>query len=116
MNRTELAAYCKGLAGATEDYPFGPDPLVMKVGGKMFALIGTNGSVDNLSLKCEPHMAELLRMEHEAVKPGYHLSKKHWNTVTMDGSIPAGDIREMIRHSHELVFKGLTKAQRAELS
>ncbi|OUS76502.1 MmcQ-like protein [Paenibacillus sp. MY03] len=115
MKRAELTAYCKGLNGAMEDYPFGPDPLVMKVGGKMFALIGTNGSVDNISLKCEPHMAELLRMEHEAVKPGYHLNKKHWNTVTIDGSVPDNDIKEMIRHSYELVVKGLTKAQRAEL-
>lgn len=110
------AAYCKGLKGAVEDYPFGPEPLVMKVGGKMFALLGVNDGIANISLKCEPHMAELLRMQHEAVKPGYHLNKKHWNTVTLDGSIPDDEVREMIDHSYELVVRGLTRAQRAELA
>ncbi|MDQ6418838.1 MmcQ/YjbR family DNA-binding protein [Paenibacillus sp. LHD-117] len=113
---SELAEYCKGLKGASEDYPFGPEPLVMKVGGKMFALLGANGDVANISLKCEPHMAELLRMQHAAVNPGYHLNKKHWNTVTIDGSIPDEEIREMIDHSYELVVRSLTKAQRAELA
>lgn len=114
--KEELASYCMGHKGAKEDYPFGPEPLVIKVEGKMFALIGVNGSIANISLKCEPHMAELLRMEHEAVKPGYHLNKKHWNTVTMDGSVPVAELKSMIDHSYELVVKSLTKAQRAALA
>ncbi|WP_461671285.1 MmcQ/YjbR family DNA-binding protein [Mycobacterium tuberculosis] len=116
MDKQELATYCRGLKGAMEDYPFGPDPLVMKVGGKMFALIGSNSGVANLSLKCEPHMAELLRLQHAAVKPGYHLNKKHWNTVTIDGTVTDEELREMIDHSYELVVRGLTRAQRAELA
>lgn len=114
--KEELASYCMSHRGATEDYPFGPEPLVIKVEGKMFALIGVNGSVANISLKCEPHMAELLRMEHEAVKPGYHLNKKHWNTVTMDGTVPKAELESMIDHSYELVVKSLTKAQRSALA
>ncbi|MHA6481881.1 MmcQ/YjbR family DNA-binding protein [Paenibacillus sp. strain BS8-2] len=114
MDMLSIRAYCQGLKGTTEDYPFGPEPLVMKVGGKMYALLGTNDGVINLSLKCEPHMAELLRMQHEAIKPGYHLNKKHWNTVTIDGSLSDEELCEMMMHSYELVVRGLTKAQRAE--
>lgn len=112
----ELAGYCKEHRGAKEDYPFGPEPLVMKVDGKMFALIAETAGVAAISLKCEPHMAELLRMEHEAVKPGYHLNKKHWNTVTVDGAVPVNELRAMIDHSYELVVGTLTKAQRARLA
>lgn len=114
-SKAELARHCLTYAGAREDYPFGPEPLVVKVGGKMFALIGENDGIANISLKCDPHMAELLRMEHEAVKPGYHLNKKHWNTVTADGTVPDTELQWMIGHSYELVVKGLTKAQRLEL-
>ncbi|MHA7965161.1 MmcQ/YjbR family DNA-binding protein [Paenibacillus sp. CAU 1782] len=103
------------LPGAVEDYPFGPEPLVMKVGGKMFALIGENHEIPNISLKCEPLMAELLRQAHSAVKPGYHLNKKHWNTVTADGSVPEEELRDMIKNSYELVVRGLTKVIRESL-
>lgn len=113
--KEELTTYCMEHRGATEDYPFGPEPLVIKVGGKMFALIGVNNSVAAISLKCEPHMAELLRLEHEAVKPGYHLNKKHWNTVTLDGTVPIAELEAMIDHSYELVVASLTKAQRKAL-
>ncbi|MCR2807644.1 MmcQ/YjbR family DNA-binding protein [Paenibacillus soyae] len=112
----ELARYCKEHRGAKEDYPFGPEPLVMKVDNKMFALISGTGGVTSISLKCEPHMAELLRLEHVAVKPGYHLNKKHWNTVTVDGSVPDAELQAMIDHSYELVVGTLTKAQRARLA
>lgn len=103
--------YCLSLKFAEKDYPFGPEPLVMKVGGKMFALIADNA----ISLKCDPVIAENLREQHEAVKPGYHLNKKHWNTVTVDGSIPLGEINDMIAHSYALVFKGLPKAERSRI-
>ena len=111
----ELAQYCMTLRGASEDYPFGPEPLVMKAGGKMFALIGENDGIPSLSLKCEPLMAELLRQAHPAVKPGYHLNKKHWNTVTIDGSVPETELADMIKNFYELVVRGLTKAARESL-
>lgn len=114
-NKAELTAYCLKLSGAFEDYPFGPEPLVMKVGGKMFAIIGVNGSEANISLKCEPHMAELLRLQYEAVKAGYHLNKKHWNTITIDGSLTNVELQEMVDHSYELVVASLTKVQRLQL-
>lgn len=100
--------YCLSLKCAEKDYPFGPEPLVMKVGGKMFALIADNV----VSLKCDPVIAENLREQHAAVKPGYHLNKKHWNSVEVDGTIPLPEVCDMIAHSYELVFKGLTKAER----
>lgn len=103
--------YCLSMKCAEKDYPFGPEPLVMKVGGKMFALISENV----VSLKCDPVIAENLREQHEAVKPGYHLNKKHWNSVTVDGTIPLDEIRDMIAHSYELVFKGLPKAERVRI-
>lgn len=115
-SKEQLAQYCLMHRGAVEDYPFGPEPLVMKVEGKMFALIGVNDGIANISLKCEPHMAELLRMQYEAVKPGYHLNKKHWNTVTIDGTVPTAELAAMIDQSYDLVAKSLTKAQRAKLA
>lgn len=113
-----IAAYCLSKKAATEDYPFGPLPLVAKVGGKMFALLSltAEGKVDNLSLKCDPVIAENLREQHAAVQPGYHLNKKHWNTVILDGSLTEEDLHKMIDHSYELVLKGLPKADRMAIS
>ncbi|KOP64726.1 MmcQ-like protein [Bacillus sp. FJAT-18019] len=116
--RSPLIAYCLSKKAAAEDYPFGPLPIVMKVGGKMFALITTTegDKVSHISLKCDPVIAENLRQQHEAVQPGYHLNKKHWNTVTIDGSLSETDLHDMIDHSYELVLKSLTKAQRTAIS
>lgn len=100
--------YCLSMKCAEKDYPFGPEPLVMKVGGKMFALISDNV----IALKCDPVIAENLREQYVAVKPGYHLNKKHWNSVTVDGTIPLDEVCDMIKHSYELVFQGLPKAER----
>lgn len=114
----QLVAYCTAKKGAAQDYPFGPAPLVMKVGGKMFALLsepGENGWV-HISLKCDPIIAENLREQHEAVQPGYHLNKKHWNTVTVDGSLSFADLQDMIDHSYDLVFRSLTKTVRDSIS
>jgi predicted DNA-binding protein (MmcQ/YjbR family) len=111
----ELAQFCMTFRGASGDYPFGPEPLVMKAGGKMFALIGETDGIPSLSLKCEPLMAELLRQAHPAVKPGYHLNKKHWNTVTIDGSVPEAELADMIKNSYDLVVRGLAKAARESL-
>lgn len=106
-----LIEYCLSKPGAKEDHPFGPDPLVAKVGGKMFALV----SGTSISLKCDPVIAENLREQYEAVTPGYHLNKKHWNSIRVDGSIPENELEDMIDHSYELVVKGLPKAARVGL-
>lgn len=113
----QLEKYCLSKKGATQEYPFGPDPAVMKVGGKMFALLpvpGNSGesSTISISLKCDPVIAENLREQHACVTAGYHLNKKHWNTVVVDGSLPMDDLRAMIDHSYDLVLKGLSKAAR----
>ncbi|WP_410772142.1 MmcQ/YjbR family DNA-binding protein [Fontibacillus sp. BL9] len=111
----KLVSYCLSKKGAVEDYPFGPEPLVMKVGGKMFALITVPGEQDatvSISLKCDPVIAANLREQHECVQPGYHLNKTHWNTVVADGSLPMDDMQAMIDHSYELVLGSLTRAAR----
>ena len=103
---------CRALAGATEGYPFGEGALVFKVGGKMFAILGA----DSVSLKCDPVFAVAFREQYPAVTAGYHLDKRHWNTVVLDGSVPAEVIDEWITDSYELVLSGLTRAQRQALS
>lgn len=114
MNKQELIRYCLTRTGAVEDFPFGPEPSVMKVGGKMFALISEDGAA-SISLKCDPFEADLLRAQYEAVKPGYHLNKRHWNTVTVDGSVPVQELLDMIDQSYGLVVRSLTKAEREKL-
>ena len=104
--------YLLGKPEAMEDYPFGPDVAVMKVRGKMFATLGEEQGEGRMSLKCDPDQALALRDIFAAVLPGYHMNKKHWNTVRLDGSIPVGEIERMIDHSYALVVKGLTKKVR----
>ncbi|EFM10001.1 protein of unknown function DUF419 [Paenibacillus curdlanolyticus YK9] len=111
MDVSNVKAYCLSKRGAEETYPFGPEPLVCKVGGKMFALL----SPDSVSLKCDPVIALNLREQHDAVKPGYHLNKKHWNTVEFHSSLTEGELWDMIDHSYTLVVNSLTKVQRAAL-
>lgn len=113
----EIITYGFSKKGATEDYPFGPDPLVMKVGGKMFALISKSGEkqISSISLKCDPVIAENLREQHAAIQPGYHLNKKHWNSVILDGSLTISDVQDMIDHSYELVYNSLSKAMRVSI-
>ena len=94
--------YCGSRLDAREDWPFGPDVLVFKVGGKIFALLNFNDPAE-LSLKCDPDRAEILRELYPAIVPGYHLNKRHWNTVTLDGSVPAAECVGLIDHSYELV-------------
>jgi predicted DNA-binding protein (MmcQ/YjbR family) len=103
---------CRSLRGATEGYPFDSEALVFKVGGKIFAIFGD----DTVSLKCDPALALALREEYPtAVTPGYHLSKRHWNTVRLDGSVPSELIAEWIEDSYDLAVAGLTRAQRSAL-
>jgi predicted DNA-binding protein (MmcQ/YjbR family) len=115
MKLETLRAYLLAQPGAVATYPFGPQPLVVKAGGKMFALVSEDSTPLQVSLKCEPAHAQFLRDSFPAVQPGYHLNKQHWNTVTLDGSIPEEGIRAMIDESYRLVAKGLSKAARRQL-
>ncbi|MBE3648184.1 MULTISPECIES: MmcQ/YjbR family DNA-binding protein [Paenibacillus] len=112
----QIVAYGLSQKEAVKDYPFGADPLVLKVGGKMFALLTEKDGISHVSLKCDPVIAENLRQQNKAIKPGYHLNKKHWNTVEVDNSFPLEDLYSMIDHSYELVFKSLTRAQREAIT
>src|ERR687887_568714 len=115
MNPAELRDYCLSFAGAEETFPFGPKTSVFKVAGKMFALSQLGADSLRVSLKCEPDLAEALRGAHEAVIPGYHLNKRHWNTVILDGSLPDEQVRDMIEDSYDLVVSQLPKARRRAL-
>ncbi len=111
-----LQTYCLAKREATEDFPFGDDTPVYKVVGKMFALLGIGiGSELRLTLKCDPEHALFLRETYPAVQGGYYMNKRYWNTVTLDGSIPDGEIFTMIDESYRLVVGGLKKADRARL-
>ncbi len=102
-------------SGAVEEFPFGPAPSVFKVGGKIFAISDLESSPLKVSVKCEPELAEQLRATYSAVVPGYHLNKRHWNTVTLDGSLEDATVLEMIEDSYDLVIAGLSKAVRERL-
>jgi predicted DNA-binding protein (MmcQ/YjbR family) len=115
MNPAGLREHCLSLAGAEETFPFGPETSVFKVAGKMFALSQLDADSLRVSLKCEPDLAEALREAHAAVIPGYHLNKRHWNTVIVDGSLSDEDVREMIDDSYDLVVSKLPSARRRAL-
>ena len=104
-----------GMPGVTEETPFGPEVLVYKVGGKMFATLGMEDEVGRMNLKCDPDRAVELREEHEGIQPGYHMNKKHWNTLVLDGSVPGSLVVNLIEHSYELVVAGLSRKVRADL-
>jgi predicted DNA-binding protein (MmcQ/YjbR family) len=111
----KLREHCLSFPGALETFPFGPENSVFKVEGKMFALSPLAGSPLRVSVKCEPALAEQLREMHEAVTPGYHLNKKHWNTVVLDGSLPDQTIRDMVEDSYDLVVSRLPASRRRAL-
>jgi predicted DNA-binding protein (MmcQ/YjbR family) len=111
----KLKEYLSIKPGSTEDYPFGPDTTVFKVGGKMFALFGEDDNPIRMNLKCDPDEALILRDMFESVIPGYHMNKEHWNTIILDGSIPESEILKMIDESYRLVFKSLKKTEKARL-
>jgi predicted DNA-binding protein (MmcQ/YjbR family) len=115
MNPAELRDRCLAFAGAEETFPFGPETSVFKVAGKMFALAQLDAESLRVSLKCEPELAEALRDTHAAVLPGYHLNKRHWNTVVIDGSLPDGAIGDMIEDSYDLVVSKLPRETRRAL-
>jgi len=104
-----------GLPGASEETPFGPDALVYKVGGKMFALLGWKNQPLTVNLKCDPERAFELRERYSAIKPGYHMNKRHWNTLVLDGSLPRQLVFELARDSFDLIVAKLPRSQRTEL-
>lgn len=112
MDFATLRTYLLSKPGASEEFPFDPVTLVVKVGGKMFALVGIDETPLRLNLKCLPEQAEVLRELYPAIRPGYHMNKRHWNTVVLDGSLPDEDVRGMIDDSYELVLQGLPRARR----
>lgn len=115
MRPIDLRSHCLAFPGSAETFPFGPNTSVFKVARKIFALSPLSQHPLQVSLKCEPLLAEQLRAAHRAVTPGYHLNKRHWNTVIIDGSIPDQTIKDMIEDSYDLVVNRLPKSQRPAL-
>ena len=104
MNIEILREYCISKKDVTESFPFGDDTLVFKAAGKIFALVNLEGDL-SINLKCDPSLALELRERYAAVTPGYHMNKKHWNTILVDGSVPDKEIFSWIDHSYNLVMK-----------
>jgi predicted DNA-binding protein (MmcQ/YjbR family) len=115
MDSEQLREYCLSFRGAQETSPFGPETAVFKVAGKIFALSRLAELPLSVSLKCDPPLAEQLREAHPAVRPGYHLNKRHWNTVTIDDSLSGEMIRNMVEDSYDLVVSKLPPASRRAL-
>jgi predicted DNA-binding protein (MmcQ/YjbR family) len=111
-----LRRACLAMPGATETFPFGPEKSVFTVAGKVFAItrLGSEPPL-RISLKCEPGLAEQLRAGHPAITPGYHLNKRHWNTVVLDGSVPEPMVRDMIEDSYDLIVAKLPQRTRQAL-
>jgi predicted DNA-binding protein (MmcQ/YjbR family) len=107
--------YCLKKKGVTETLPFGPDVIVYKVKGKAFLLLPLDTGELQFNVKCDPDLALELREEYACVKPGYHMNKKHWNTIEVDGTLNSKQIKQMIDHSYELVVQSLTKKQQEGL-
>jgi predicted DNA-binding protein (MmcQ/YjbR family) len=115
MTPAALRRECLRMPGATEEFPFTPQTSVFKVAGKVFAISGLDERPLRVSLKCEPGLAEQLRAEHGAITPGYHLNKRHWNTVALDGSVPDQLVRDMIEDSYDLIVASLPRRTREAL-
>jgi predicted DNA-binding protein (MmcQ/YjbR family) len=115
MRSDELRDVCLAFPGSTETFPFGPETSAFKVAGKIFALSRLAESPIRVSLKCEPLLAEQLRAAHASVLPGYHLNKRHWNTVMIDGSMPDRMIKDMVEDSYDLVVSKLPPPRRGTL-
>jgi len=113
--RDRVMAACGAKPGSAEDYPFGDEVAVFKVAGRMFALVSLGPAPGSVSLKCDPGLAAGLRARYAVITPGYHLSKRHWNTVMLDGSVPDEEVLELVDHSYDLVLAGLTRPQRNKL-
>ncbi|MFG2973469.1 MmcQ/YjbR family DNA-binding protein [Streptomyces sp. NPDC048331] len=114
MTPEQLRAFCLGFNAAVEEFPFTPETSVFKVLGKVFALSALDAEPLKVNLKCDPELAVRLREEHEAIAPGYHMNKRHWNTVTV-GGVPDTMLRELVEDSYDLVVAGLPRAERLKL-
>ncbi len=114
MNIEDLRAYCLSLKGVTESFPFDATTLVFKVGDKMFCLTDLEGDL-SINVKNDPEKNIELREEYPAIKPGYHMSKKHWNTILVDGSLSDDTIKNFIDESYDLIVMGLTRKQQQEI-
>jgi predicted DNA-binding protein (MmcQ/YjbR family) len=115
MDPAELRSWCLAQSGAIEDFPFTPEHSVFKVAGKMFALSALDRTPLQVSVKCEPELAVELRHSYPAIRPGYHLNKRHWNTVTLDGSLSDQLVRDLVEDSYDLVVSALPRRVRAQL-
>lgn len=118
MNLETYYEYCLSKKGVTEHFPFDQDTLVFKVGGKMFALSSLNQwekGQPSVNLKCDPERALELRAEYDAIQPGFHMSKTHWNTVSINNTLPTDLFKELIDHSYDLVFNSLSKKLQNEI-
>ncbi len=115
MDLDAIRAHFLDYEQCTEGFPFGPDVLVFKVAGKMFGLISIDAVPPRINVKCDPDRALELRAQYAAVEPGYHMSKKHWNTVVLDGSVPDDLVRGWVDGSYSLVAEGLPKKVRDTL-
>jgi predicted DNA-binding protein (MmcQ/YjbR family) len=116
MRPDELKRLCLGRPGAVEEFPFTPDVSVFKVGGRMFALSDLGASPLKVSLKCDPELAESLRATYSEITAGYHLNKRHWNTIDLEGSLPGELVKQMLEDSYDLVVAQLPRAKREELA
>jgi predicted DNA-binding protein (MmcQ/YjbR family) len=116
MKSEATATYLLSFPEASEDQPFGPEVDVYKVAGKIFAILSPEDDPAAISLKCDPLVAVELREEYEAVAPGYHLNKSHWNTVILNGTVPDRELKKMISHSYEQVVAGLPKTLRDRIA
>lgn len=112
MTADELKALCLSFPGAREEFPFDERHSVFKVSGKMFAISALDGDPLEVSLKCDPVLAEQLRASYPAITPGYHLNKRHWNTVALDGSVDDQLVTDMVEDSYDLVVASLPKSKR----
>lgn len=115
MQFSDVRDYCVELPGTEECFPFAPNIYVYKIRGKIFAILGTEQGEGWLNLKCDPDQALALRDIFPAIRPGYHMNKKHWNTLRLDGTVPEQEIKRQIDQSRELVIKSLPKLQRQTL-
>lgn len=115
MHTEQLRELLLSFPGVTEEEPFGPEVVVYKVKGKMFALVGYDSVPPTMNLKCDPDRALDLRDVHEAIRPGYHMNKRHWNTLDLDGSLRGSLVAELVRHSYDLVVAALPRRARETL-
>lgn len=115
MNIESLRQHCLAKAGVEEGFPFGPDTLVFKAGGKLFLLAALDAVPLQFNVKCEPDNAVLLREQYPCVLPGYHMNKQHWNTVIVDGSVPDKILQQWIDESYTLIIDSLPKKRKQEI-